>query len=535
MKRKTSIMLIIILVLTSILSACSKEEMALLSAMKRLSTAKSYAQNSHVSFSMNFACNDEITKANLQRYQHLFQSMTYDTRVKYNGDAENGQFKAFMEADFSMDPITVSSDIWFDFDVSGEDTKYQIVVRVPELFKVFLPDAYCKDYLNIDYMEYIKWIGAESGAVASVDITQSGAMQENFLDLLQLMRQCDTQNSNFVLMSTTSDGLTKLSLKLTDAQLKSFIIAVAEGLTTNSELLDQFMVCFMPIAAAMGAPIETMDQATMKQMLVDGITSALPGIKAYFATHKILGSNGLRYEVVLNADDYIVDETLSVNVYIDETLLSAMMYTSKDDFEGHIDFTVTMKNEYTNINEEVALGYPVLTAANSVDLVKTMKAQAIVDAENARFSYFPYTWYYSYIKGTALYDMGYENYMDFPLKGTFAGNPVDTTIQIVNYEDELCYYMPLRQAAQIFGGTVAWDGELGLATWTVDGETMFVLTSASDELLDEDDNGVFDWGEDWIEFGYIHNGTTYLDMENAGWFVDAEFGFDVDTNTILLR
>jgi len=532
MKRmRTSIMLIVILVLTSVLSACTKEELALLSAVRRLSAAKSYAQTSHISFSMDFASSDAATKETLQQLQSMFRGLAYNTRVKFAGDKANNRFKASVAADFLMDPITVSSDMWMDVDMSGGNSKYQIVVRVPEMFKLFLPEAYRKDYLTIDYTAYMELLAGEYSAVVSADMTQYGAAEENLLKLLQLVRQSDKTNSNFVLMSTTANGMTKLTLKITDAQLKALILSVAEDIKTNSELQE----LLVDVAAAISLPMDEMDRVVIKKAIADGITDLIPAMKEYFAAHKLLGDNGLRYEVILNADDYIVDETLAINIHLDETMLADMYYVYADDFEGYVDFTVTVKNEYTNINEEIELNYPVLTDANSVDLVEAMKAQAEAERESNQYAYFPYPWYFTYYGNTALKDLGCDNYVDLPLKGTFAGKPVNATIQIVYYEDELCYFMPLRQAAQIFGGTVAWNSELGMATWTVNGETMYVITPVSDERLGEEDNGVFDWDFDWIEYGRIHNGTTYVDMENAGWFVDAEFGYEMDTDTILLR
>ena len=525
MKRKlTSILLLITLVLTTALSAgCSKEELALLSAVQKLATAKSYAQNSKVSFAVDFSCNDEYTGRSIQQMASFVQSMAYNTSVRYNGDRPNGQFKAAVSSDVSLDPITVSSDMWMDLDMNSENPKYQIVVRVPELFKAFLPEAYCKDYLNIDYIAYMDWLAEEMGAESTFDVAQYAAMEENLAKLFALVCQNEKLSSNLVLMSNTTDGLTKLTLKVSDAQLKTLVLTIAEELKTNDELLSQVTTCAAPFASSLGMT----DQPALKKMLLDGINEALPVVKEYFAANKILGSNGLRYEVLLNADGYIVDETLVINGYVDKAPLAQMMYTDDENFEGYVDFTVTMKNEYTGINEEVALDYPVLTAANSIDLVETMKAEAIVSAEASKYSYFPITWHYSFLENEALNAVDYDVYVDFPLKGTFNGKPVNTTIQITDYKD-FCYYMPLRQAAQIFGGTIDWDADLLAATWTVDGETVGILTPISN-------TPPADWPVDDELYGHIHNGTTYINMSNIEYFLGVDFGYDVETDTILLR
>jgi len=509
------------------LTGCTKEELQLISSIEKMANVKSYEAKSHVSFEMDFSGGDEYFQDSMYRFKQLIDNLEFNIQQKYEGDVTKNQIKAFMNMETVIEDFKFGADMWIDLDLQSDNPKYELIFKIPAIAKPFLPDEYNKDYLYIDYF-------ALAGETFGPDYVKSFSSSFDYnqaFDLLGILDQMEGLSTDFVKASTTDDGSTKLTLTMTDAQLKSLILAVLEESKTN-DLLLEYLTGIYNSSISASNPYAVAGSITvdgMRELFTLFLDDTLPLIEKYFAAAPILGEQGLVYEVVLDKNGYTVKETATVDMRIDVGVIEYLFSGYYTD-SAIIECTVTAKNEYAKINEESSVSFPELTKENSIDLADSIKKQEEAMKE-ARKYYFPASYYYSewlYLEG--------DKPVELPLAGTYNGGEVNTSMQILSPSDDFYYglHMPLEQAVEIFGGELTLDEEMNIVYWIVNDESMAILTG------DQSDAEAF-YASDlyesiyYLEYGYAWDGTTFIPISSVEWFLNVDFGYDVDTNSILLR
>lgn len=510
-----------------ILSGCTASEVKFVTSLEKLSDAKYYEQAGHVSFEMSYYGGDEYFRDNMQKAKYAFDALKFDTTAIYDGSAKAGKAKTYMNAEAALDPVKVSGELWMDMDL--ENGKLGAIVKIPAMFKAFLPPEYMKDYLYLDYTQYYELLREGMGApsISSFTGLVSLDLQNRQRNLIEVLMKSKSLSGNYVVSSKTDGGLEKLTFKMTDAQLKSFVIAFLKEIKENGELLGklaemtEYNIALMGAAGYSGA-----DEFDAKKTILESVDEILPEAEAFFANNTILGSKGLTSEMTLDKNGYVSNEEFVVNFRINTGGSQIMPFYYMDTDSGTVDFTMTVTTEYTNVNGTGRVELPRLTPANSVNIVNAEKERMTREGEERKW-YFPLMVYYS----DALDELN-ETPVDFPLTGTYNGNAVDSSVSVMR-AGYGSLYMPLRQAAEVFGGEIEWNEEQRAALWTNNGNVLVVFADGVMEY-----ESFYDiYGEDagYITGGVIKDGVTFIPFNEMEYQMDIDFGFDTETNTILVR
>ena len=139
---------------------------------------------------------------------------------------------------------------------------------------------------------------------------------------------------------------------------------------------------------------------------------------------------------------------------------------------------------------------------------------------------------------------------------------MNTEIALIKHN--YSFYMPLSQAAKIFGGELSWDAETKVAVWSVNGRNIAIFAGDNipdafyyyydyyyyndmygymPEFLDDEflDDELFKpyskyFGSDYsITYGVIINDSVFIDLDRVEYYTKVDFGFDDKTGEVLVR
>jgi len=534
----------------------------MLQMLEKAMDVQSYEQTSYISFELEYSGGDEVFQDSMRRAKDLVEALEYTIHTVLDSDLEEGKYSMYTEALISLDPIQIKGSMWMDIDAASDASNFDIAVKIPSMVKAFLPEEYAKDYLHIEADGLLKLAKEEDEhsllrMMNFLNFFNTHSMRQKFLEMTEPMNLAQHLSDNISLsVAEAEDGKAHLTLKMTDAQFKNFVLALLNELDTNEEAIDALLDILFATFGANDNAFLLEAKNEFKQDILDWLDEFVPEIEEYFAENAFLSRKGFVYEAVLNQDGYVESETTVIGMSFGNDMInpfsSRRYYFDNEDVketDAAVDFTMIFKTEYENINGEVEVNFPELNNGNSFNIADAIR-KSIEDRREASKYYFPYGWY-QYDKLMELEDEP----VSFPLKGTARGETVDTEISIM-YSD-YDYYMPLSQIAGIFGGEVSWDAEAKVAVWSINGRKLAIIADMFDyyaylyyEELDEEELDEEELDEEaghlgplekyfdsdyHILNGEIVNNRMFIRVIDVERNTNVDFGFDDEKGIVLVR
>jgi hypothetical protein len=498
-----------------------------LQTLEKAADVRSYEQVSVTTFEVSYSGADE--DGSIRRMKNVIEAFEYTVHTVFDGSLKDGRYDMRKDITVSMDPIQFRGDIWMSVDAGGNNFDYDITVKIPALIRAFLPDDFAKDYMHINYAELLTLAEDSHEFYYAMNLMQlfgSYHMQGYLFEMTAPMNLPRHLADNITLRITEAQDGMVLAVSMSDAQLKGFVMAILNELHTNTDAVD----ALTDMLAMLGQD----DMTDVREDIMEWAGEVIPELAEFFANNAILSGRGYTYEATLNQDGHVVSETIVIGISLGGDMLFPFAYGyydddyPYDDFEDMdapvVEFTMTVTNEYTNINGEVEINIPARNADNSFNLADVIRKNMEEQQEAQKFR-FPFGWY-SHEKLAELD----EEPVDFSLTGTYRGAGIDTEISLIRYN--FSYYMPVRQAMELFGGELLWDDEQRVAVWTFNSRDI-ALFSDKDEHLSLYEK-YLDAGY-WLEPGVVVNDRMFISVSNVQSFTRADFGFDNELGVLLVR
>ena len=522
-----------------LLTGCTPEEQRLLSAYDALIKQKSFESEYRVSFELDYSGGDGYFEMSMLSAKCILDNLELYFSTKHSGDGTGDKYIASVYMEGYVDPVRINAETWLDID--ADKPKYHVITKIPALVKAFLPDEYKKDYLSVDYIEFLNEAAESMGINAGALLSAGNAVNiHKFEEKLGVILSKSEILSGLVKASVL--GSDSLMFTVTDRQAKDIIISFFEAAKTDKEMRETLVDIFRLSAIfGGGSTYYGYYYYEIEELVDELLDEEIEEIKEYFEHNRLLGDKGISYEVKFDHNGCITDETFVIDIDISNSSYMPYPYGYGRSYSSGLpeisaNLTITVNGRTSKIGQGVEIDFPELTEANSVDLTEAIKKQAEEQKERQKY-YFPHS-YYSYVSLQLIDEWPAE----FRLTGSFEGSSIDETIMIMKHG--YSFYMPLRQAAEIFGGEVRWHEEEGTADWVVDGMILIVMQNAYANYWDthnydhDSDNyerfkaaNIVPWPAD----GYLHDGAMYIDMSEIEYFLGIDFGFDTDTDTIIFK
>ena len=520
----------------------------------QISNAISYEQTTQISFELEYFGGDEFFQDEMRPLSILANATTFTLHTAYNYNAANNLHNLHVRGIMDMDPLQLYGELWLAVDESGEYPNIEMLVRIPAMFRAFLPVEYSKDYLFVEFDRLIE-LAEEQGnfidiyeALNLANFFNSPHTQQNLIDIAMRINLPEHLINNVSLQVTeASGGVTQLEISISDQQLKNLILALLKELRANEEAQSAVADLIYVIANRSAWWYVSIDE--IREELEEALSYyVLPYVEAHFAEYALLNDRGFTYLARFTPEGYLIHNTAVIGFYLHSNPFSWRF--SPPYPPELISLTITISSDYRNINRPVSAAFPHFNQNNSANLVdnlrKSIEARRVADMFR-----FPWSrWMYD-----ELMEVGEEPVI-FPLTGTVNSEEINTSMALIFYDNPWQgwgsgdFHMSLLQVSEIFGGDLKWEGADGhyIGTWLVNDMEIPIIGVPSDldadleEILtalidDEDDRaiarlnlaaGMFDWV-------VVIDHEPFMLVRSIQDILNVDFGFNNETGSLLVR
>lgn len=470
-------------------TGCTYEELQFMQAIEQAQNVRSYNAEVQLSFELEFSGGDDEFRENMRRVQLVVNDLTVDQNIRFGRDGSNMQW--FMETAITLDPSVTFFDMWIQM---CEDTAaFQAVLRVPPMIQAVLPVEFIREYFVIDFNDLMDMDMDLMGEIPQFDMA----------DAFEMLRF--VQGTGTITSHEDARGRTVLTFSMTNEDFRELLASAFWGYLLGWGEMDDFA----------------------QEM----IAAMLLSLGEEFAGAQILGESGLTYAITLNSNGYVVNEELSAEINLG--------WLFDGDSDGDASLFIRYQVDYRNINSARPVAFPNLHSGNSMSLT-----EVIYQAEQRRIEQERQWQMFRFLNNPS----EFTPYMDlddapatFPFSGTIGGREIETEIQIMYVNGR--FAAPVSQIAEIFGDTFEYHDTIPAVTWTTPenmwGEYVVVVIFP----LDYYDIDAFELDEifyvspaTWdLIGGYLHDGTMFVPLVDIQWMIGVDFGFDIDTGTVVAR
>ncbi|OPX45973.1 hypothetical protein CLHUN_04480 [Ruminiclostridium hungatei] len=392
MKILTKILsLILVLTLSSsILAGCAVDELSLLNAICRKADITSCESKTELTVSLT----SEGLKGSEKETFNQLATLINGTKLVINQKMKSNPEKTISksQSDFQVDlgGISASASLWADVDLSGDTPRVKEVIKLPAILTMLAASEQAgKDYLVLD-MEDLT--AADSTPVST------GSTKE----ILEFSKGITSKLTGFLKgfageMDPGFSIVTRKETKIVDYQLYNVYNLKLDD-DTFKKLLSYTVTKFAQSETALNfvkdlikssitlsdiSDQEKLEATSEIDESFEEFKAEIPGylkswdtIMGALKDVKILGDKGIDIDFTVNGQGFIVNEHGSLDFVIDtKAITNALMaYSSIEDFDyaedssvnqGIIKLGFTFNTDYSNINKDVAIDFPLLTPENS--------------------------------------------------------------------------------------------------------------------------------------------------------------------------
>lgn len=305
-------------------------------------------------------------KKQLTETINLFDESSIKVRTSTSGNQEKTVRKSKVSIGIDIGGLQYVHNIWEDEDRSTTVPSYKLYMQMPGILRASMPYVAAKKYWYLDAGE------PDNGAVSSPsfrsDIHTAGkTLLDNLKTEFKYSRAMFTKLTDATL---NGEAVSVYEMKLTDKEMKDLFDYAGTDFIINQNVI-AFVQAYLHAyidATSVSVSEATKAKAEMDKLINsykkdskqfgDAVSQILSSIKDI----NLLGEKGIAVKVMLN-DEGIIVKTEGV---VD---LSVPLFDDKGvQTNGKLNLTFNFSNVIIDINSEIAVDMPVLTADNSFNM-----------------------------------------------------------------------------------------------------------------------------------------------------------------------
>jgi len=375
----------------TILAGCAVDELSLLNAICRKADITSCESKTVLSVNLSSEGLNDNEKADFNKLASLVNGMKLVIDQKTKSNAEKTISKS--QSDFQVDlgGISASASLWADVDLSGDTPRVKEVIKLPAILTMLAASEQAgKDYLVLD-MEDLT--AADSTPVSTGSTKEILEFSKGITSKLTgfLKGFAGEMDPGFSIVTRKETKIVDYqlynvyNLKLDDATFKK-LLSYTVTKFAQSETALNFVKDLIKSSITLSdiSDQEKLEAAAEIDESFEEFKAEIPGylkswdtIMGALKDVKILGDKGIDIDFTVNGQGFIVNEHGSLDFVIDTKAITTalMAYSSlEEDFDyaedssvnqGIIKLGFTFNTDYSNINKDVVIDFPVLTPENS--------------------------------------------------------------------------------------------------------------------------------------------------------------------------
>jgi copper amine oxidase-like protein len=381
--KKLSLVLVLILI-ASIFTGCSKEEKGLLDAFMKNQEILSFESDMNLEFDLSASGLLEEEQVIFDDVAKVVNDLSLHMKQKTLSNEEQTKARAQMDLDVKLDGTNFESYIWVDADFDDENPVFKEIFKLPSLLRAMMPSpANTKEYIVLD-LEEMNQAYEDMGTPVDYSEIMDLAMkyQEKFVEAFE--RYSKNYDSDISVVTKLDDKVIDgesvdiYQVKFDNDSFKEFLKYTTISILQDKEMALLFQEYMAEIINLSGEPMTEEDidfTSDIPQLIKDA--------KEFFETLEnleILGEEGIVINYGVNKDGFIVSEEGEMDLLIDT---KSIMELSSDELEEGIEKTstpifnikISYDNKMENINNDIEIVLPELTEENSIDfetLVESM-------------------------------------------------------------------------------------------------------------------------------------------------------------------
>ena len=377
------VIIMLTIIATASLSGCNaQDKLELLNALEKSAEMSSCENSSQLRFTnVTFDTNIEELLL-IQAFIPLLDNLSFETRQKINQNSKKNLLKTQADISITSNELSEQTSLWVYYDFENQPPIARQIMKLPASVTASLPeDLAGKEYFVMDQRDLPS--GEQINPQEYIEMLEE---MKNFqAGLIKLLKEHALNiDPGFVAVNRLKDQIVngeKMSLyqlKLDDASFKTVLKYALTVFSENEqakELIKEFISLAGSVAEGKEAGLD-----------IDMAYSALTNGKARFKDEiglvmaalenvTVLGSRGVEMNFLINSDGYIVNQNGVFDFLINsqqiedafEELAGDAEYDGKEMYEFTFGMALEFNTDISSINQDVSIGFPVLTDKNSFD------------------------------------------------------------------------------------------------------------------------------------------------------------------------
>lgn len=372
----------------------------LFDAMKKQQEIKTVESKGSLYFTLNAKGLSEEEQAMFDEISDVVNSAKINTKTKSVMN-EDGT-KTMVEAKLSAEAMgmNVGTTVWMDMDMSGNNQNFTEIIQIPEILAGFMPEELLdKEYLVIDESQ-----SAEQANVGNPkELMEAGKkLQDQMMTIIE--KYMDKANSDFGIIKdrgikvvNTAEGkdcARIYQVRLDDATLKAVIKESVNDMAQDKDfinLIKEYMLAMAELETNPEAKAELEKAAAELGNNTDDFMDSFNKVMDILEDVTLIGKRGIAIDYIVSSEGYIINEKGNVDFVIDVAKLGKALTeiageTPAEDgtFAGVFNIGIDFDTDISNINGDVKVEMPKITAENSMtidELVQALVPQSEVNID----------------------------------------------------------------------------------------------------------------------------------------------------------
>lgn len=382
------VLILTLSMVTTMFSGCKTEESALLDAI--LKTYNATSMEAKTTMAVNF----DVTGDSKSQYPSpldMLKAVKYiniSANQKAKRSTDDTMLNTQMDLNYNLGGISTNLSVWIDANMDEKSPKFNEIIKIPPIATMAFPSKYRgREFVTLDYSTFTM----ENAGLESFNPMYITKNLTN--DLTAFLKVYSKQfDPGFDYVETkenvvvNGETLNAYTLKFSDKTAKEFARYLMNNFLDNKDAIG-FLKNRAQLIMSQKMSTEEFNRA------FEEFEAAIPKMKEsmnkYFDSIdgiKIFGEKGINIDFLVNKEGYIVKQkgSISFNInqkdlaFVDGPMSSMSVNSSAPEGQGlKVDFS--FETDISNINKEIIIETPVITADNSMninDMIKEQKAEA---------------------------------------------------------------------------------------------------------------------------------------------------------------
>jgi hypothetical protein len=393
--KKIICLLLLIVLIPSLLVACTADELALLNSFSKSTNLTSMESKTEIT--LNFSAQGLSVK-DQQSFDQI-SAMFSGSKIIINQKSKSNDAKTITKSQtdvsMNMGGMGLSASVWLDSDIAGTTPKIKEIIKVPSILTMSFPAKYQgKPYMVMDLNQMLK-----TSPTSNINTKELMVFSQNFTPkVMDFLKEYAKQfDPGFKMITRKEDKiidgqtLSIYNLKLDDSSFKNLLSYTVTNFSKNEKALSfakEFLLSVTDMISVSDVEKVKTKQEISKsfdELKTDYFLNQWNKVMAILKEVKMLGDKGIDIDFAINSDGYIVNESGTFDFVIDlkaysdagqkiNALEDKNYINNLSNQQGIYKISVDFNSDISNINKDIVIDIPAVNSQNSFNYIDYMNS-----------------------------------------------------------------------------------------------------------------------------------------------------------------